>query len=96
MLEPSKVGHILTDNPTLQYYQTIEGECIKYKRQSYCWVNIPENGIIQLNQQILGFLNQKIGMGLLSIRSSDIAFTMGAKEPVLEKAENCDEEIAVY
>lgn len=96
MLEPSKVGHILTDNPTLQYYQTTEGECIKYKGRSYCWVNIPENGIIQLNQQILDFLNLKIGMGLLSIRSSDTAFTMGAKEPLLEKAENCDEEIAVY
>ena len=75
LLEPSKLGHILTDNPALQSYQTAEGEFIKYKGRSYCWVNISENGIIQLNQQILDFLNLKIGMELLSIRSSDIAFT---------------------
>ena len=35
-------------------------------------------------------------MELLSIRSSNIAFTMGAKGPLLEKAENYDGEIAVY
>ncbi len=26
LLEPSKLGHILTDNPALQNYQTTEGE----------------------------------------------------------------------
>ena len=75
LLESSKLGHILTANPALQNYQTAEGEFIKYKGRSYCWVNISENGVIQLNQQILDFLNLKIGMELLSIRSSDIAFT---------------------
>lgn len=54
LLEPSKLGHILTDNPALQNYQTVEGEFVKYKGRSYCWINISENGIIQLNQQILG------------------------------------------
>lgn len=42
------------------------------------------------------FLNLNIGMELLSIRSSDIAFTMGAKGPLLEKAENYDGEITLY
>ena len=88
LLEPSKLGHILTDNPALLNYQTAEGEFIKYKGRSYCWINISENGIIQLNQQILDFLNLKIGMELLSIRSSDIAFTMGATGPLLERADN--------
>lgn len=96
LLEPSKLGHILTDNPALQNYQTTEGKFVKYKGRSYCWVNISENGVIQLNQQILDFLHLKIGMNLLSIRSSDIAFTMGAKGPLLEKAENYDGEILVY
>ena len=96
LLEPSKLGHILTDNPTLQNYQTAEGEFTKYKGRSYCWVNISESGIIQLNQQILNFLNLKIGMELLSIRSSDIAFTMGAKGPLLEKAKNYEGEIKLY
>lgn len=96
LLEPSKLGHILTDNPTLQNYQTAEGEFIKYKGRSYCWVNIAENGIIQFNQQTLDFLNLKIGMELLSIRSSDIAFTMGAIGPLLERADNYEGEIPLY
>lgn len=36
------------------------------------------------------------GMELLSIRSSDIAFTMGAKGPLLEKARNFQGDIAKY
>ncbi len=96
LLEPSKLGHILTDNPALQNYQTTEGEFIKYKGRSYCWINISENGVIQLNQQILDFLNLEIGMELLSIRSSDIGFTMGATGPLLEKAENYEGEIKLY
>jgi len=37
-----------------------------------------------------------IKMELLSIRSSDIAFTMGAKGPLLEKAYNFHGEIERY
>ena len=96
LLEPSKLGHILTDNPALLNYQTAEGEFIPYKGRSYCWVNISENGVIQLSQQIIDFLNLKIGMELLSIRSSDIAFTMGAAGPLLERAENYAGEIPLY
>lgn len=96
LLEPSKLGNILTDNPALQNYQTAEGEFIKYKGRSYCWITISENGVIQLNQQILDFLNLKIGMKLLSIRSSDIAFTMGATGPLLERADNYEGEIEIY
>lgn len=40
LLAPSKLGHILTGNPALQNYQTAEGEFVKYKGRSYCWVNI--------------------------------------------------------
>ena len=96
LLEPSKLAHILTDNPALQNYQTAEGEFVKYKGRSYCWVNISENGIIQLNQQILDFLKRKFGRELLSIRSSDIAFTMGATGPLLERADNYGGEIPLY
>lgn len=96
LLEPSKLGHILSANPALLNYQTSEGESIKYKGRSYCWVSISRTGIIQLNQNIIDFLNLEIGMELLSIRSSDIAFTMGAKGPLLERAENYDGEIKIY
>ncbi len=79
-----------------EYNATAERSFIKYKGQSYCWVNISKNGIIQLNQQTLDFLNLKIGMELLSIRSSDIAFTMGATGPLLERADNYEGEIPLY
>ena len=96
LLEPSKLGHILTDNPALLNYRTAEGEFVPYKGRSYCWVNISENGVIQLSHEMMNFLNLRIGMELLSIRSSDIAFTMGAKSSLLEKSENFDGEIKVY
>ncbi len=96
LFEPSKLGHILTNNPALQNYHTPEGKFVKYKGRSYCWVNISENGVIQFNQPLLDFLNLKIGMELLSICSSDIAFTMGAKGPLLEKVENYEGEIKLY
>lgn len=96
LLEPSKLGHILTDNPALHNFQTTEGEFIKYKGRSYCWISISENGVVQLSQHILNFLNLKIGMELLSIRSSDIAFTMGATGPLLERAARYKGEIPLY
>ena len=47
-------------------------------------------------KEIMDFLKIKPGMQLLSIRSSDIAFTMGAKGPLLEKSKNYDGEIPVF
>lgn len=96
LLEHSKLGHILTDNPALQNYKTAEGEFIQYKGRSYCWISISDNGMIQLHHGMLNFLDLKIGMELLSIRSSNIAFTMGSKGPLLEKAENYNGEIPIY
>lgn len=78
-------------NPALQNYQTAEGEFVKYKGRSYCWISISGTGVIQLNGKMGDFLNLEIGMVLLSIQSSDIAFTMRAKGPLLEKAKNYDD-----
>lgn len=96
LLEPSKLGHILADNPALQDYRTREGEFVPYKGRSYCWLHISDMGVIQLNPDMMKFLALNTGMELLSIRSSDIAFTMGAKGPLLEKADNYEGEIPIY
>jgi len=96
LLRSSKLGHILTDTPTLCNYQTAEGEFVPYKGRSYCWVSISGDGVIRLNEDMMKFLNLHAGMELLSIRSSDIAFTMGARGPLLEKADNYPGEISVY
>jgi hypothetical protein len=44
----------------------------------------------------MDFLNLKIEMEQLSIQSSDIAFTMGATDPLLERADNYEGEIPLY
>ncbi len=96
LLEPSKLGHILAENPELQNYTLPYGEFVKYKGRSYCWAGISETGRITLTPSMMEFLNIKPGMELLSIRSSDIAFTMGAKGPLLERAENFEGDIPVF
>lgn len=96
LLHPSKLGHILDDTPPLLDYSAGSGEFIKYKGRSYCWVEISQEGQILLTKKMMDFLKVRPGMELLSIRSSDIAFTMGTKGPLLEKAENYDGEIPLF
>ncbi len=96
LLEPSKLGHILTDMPELQSYTLPHGEFVKYKGRFYCWIDISETGQIVLTPSMMEFFHISPNMELLSIRSSDIAFTMGAKGPLLEKAENFEGVIPVF
>ena len=96
LLESSKLGHILSENPKLRDYEITEGSFIPYKGRAYCWCTITSEGSIVLSPEMLSFLQLAPGMELLSIRSSDIAFTMGAKGPLLEKADNYDGEIPLF
>ena len=96
LLESSKLGHILTDNATLRDYEISEGIFIPYKGRSYCWTSVSPNGTLVLSQNMLNFLQLEKNMELLSIRSSDIAFTMGARGPLLEKEKHFRGEIEVY
>ena len=93
---PSKLGFILKENPALSDYMLVEGEFIPYKGRAYCWLSVTANGKIHLTDKMLSFLGLSEGMALLSIRSSDIAFTMGAKGPLLTKAEQYDGIIPEY
>lgn len=86
LLEPSRLGHILRDKPELLHCSSEPGAFLPYKGRSYCWVELPSNGEILLSADMLRFLELAPGMELLSIRSSDIAFTMGARGPLLERA----------
>lgn len=96
LLEPSKLGHILTENPSLLTYSAHEGEFIQYKGRAYCWTSVSPSGEIVLTSEMLTLLQLSPGMVLLSIRSSDIAFTMGAKGPLLEKEKLFNGEIEVF
>ena len=59
-------------------------------------LDIDKNGVIKLPHSTLAVLDLQPGMELLSIRSSDIAFTMGAKGPLLQKAHNFQGSIEKY
>lgn len=96
LLSGSKLKHILEDCPALRDCLLSEGEFIQYKGRKYAWLGIDGNGVIKLPQSTLEVLNLHLGMELLSIRSSDIAFTMGAKGPLLKKAHNFQGNIAKY
>lgn len=96
MLINSKIKGILEDNDELREYKIEAGKFIKYKGRMYCWVPISKQGVLQLNKEVLLKLSLKIGDKLLSIRSSDIAFTLGVKGPLIEKAHNYKGEIPIY
>lgn len=78
LLLPSKLGHILAALPDLLDYTAEEGSFLPYKGRSYCWLSVTADGLIRLTKPMMDFLRITPGMRLLSIRSSDIAFTMGA------------------
>lgn len=96
LLEPSKLGHILYDNPGLRDYTASRGDFIKYKGRSYAWVEISPDGKIVLSDEMMSFLKLDAGMKLLSIRSSDIAFTMGAYGRLMDESMKHENEIPVY
>lgn len=96
LLEPSKLGHILSETPELRDYTSDPGSFIRYKGRSYAWTEISGDGKIVLTDAMMAFLNLEAGMKLLSIRSSDIAFTMGAYGRLVEESLKHEDEIIVY
>lgn len=96
LLQPSKLGHILMETPALLNYDSEPGEFVKYKGRFYCWIDISAEGVVVLSKSVMNFLKTAPGIELLSIRSSDIAFTMGAKGPLLQKAENYAGEMPAF
>lgn len=96
LLYDSKIGNILKDTPKLCEYEMPEGEFVQYKGRKYCWYNISENGVLKCSSEMLSIFEIDVNTKLLSIRSSDIAFTMGAKGPLLEKYFNFEGDIEIY
>lgn len=96
LLAPSKLGHILTEMPELNDYTAQQGAFIKYKGRSYAWLDISGDGQIILTGEMMDFLKLKSGMKLLSIRSSDIAFTMGAYGRLVEESIKHEDEISIF
>ena len=80
-----KLKNILEENPSLADRSLREGELITYKGRKYGWLALKEN-TVYLSDDLMKMLEIKVGDKLLAIRSSDIAFTMGVKGSLIEKA----------
>lgn len=96
LLAPSKLGHILSDTPALREYTAKPGSFIRYKGRFYAWTTISDDGKIVLTDDMMTFLKIEPEMKLLSIRSSGIAFTMGAYGRLVEESMKHEKEILVY
>ncbi|MFC2387551.1 hypothetical protein [Treponema socranskii] len=95
LLSRSKLNHILKENPDLADRTLKEGELISYKGRKYGRLTLKDNGVY-LSPSLMQTLNIKVGDKLLAIRSSDIAFTVGAKGALIQKAHEYTGEIAVF
>lgn len=63
-----------------------KGEVVSYKGRSYCMCRVLDGGVVSLNSELLNLFGVETGSKLLSIRSSNIAFTMAAKGSLVVKA----------
>jgi hypothetical protein len=77
-------------------YRTEKEELIFYNDRFFTWTNIDEKGSIRLNKKTLDYLELKVSERLLVIRSSSLAFTLGAKGPIFERVAASKAEIKVF
>lgn len=96
LLSGSKLRHILEECGGLADGSLPEGDFIRYKGRGYAWLPIDGGGMVRLTPGTMESLQLHPGTELLSIRSSDIAFTMGAKGPLLDRAYQYSGEINRY
>ena len=68
---------------------------ISYKGRKYGRLTLKDNGVY-LSPSLMQTLDIKVGDKLLAIRSSDIAFTLGAKGALIQKAHEYTGEIEVF
>ncbi|EJU22984.1 hypothetical protein HMPREF1143_0658 [Peptoanaerobacter stomatis] len=85
LLSHSKLKNVLEENPSLADRSLREGELITYKGRKYGWLALNKSAVY-LSDDLMKMLEIKVGDKLLAIRSSDIAFTMGVKGSLIEKA----------
>jgi hypothetical protein len=95
-MENSIFNNVFIEYNDLGNYKTKEGDFFQYKSRKYTWITIDNKGKILLNKSILDNLSLKTGDKLLSIRSSNIAFMMGVKGPLINEANNYNGIINTY
>lgn len=85
LLADSPLKHLLTECPAAAKDAACL-EFVRYKGRGYCRAQLDDEGRIPFTPQALAYLGLEPGCRLVAIRSSNIAFTLGAKGPLMEKA----------
>ncbi len=96
MLVNSQLKTIADQLPELVCHAEAPGHFLPYKGRSYAWLPITPDGTIELPEEALTILHLNVGDRLMTIRSSNIAFTMGAKGPLLERGRQFPGEIPTF
>lgn len=95
LLSDSKLNNILVKNKCLAERSLKEGELILYKGRMYGWLSL-EGTNVNLTQSLMDYLGVSTGDKLLAIRSSNIAFTMGFRGSLIDKANNFNGRIEMF
>ena len=84
-------------------FASIDGDAYRRRRrvrsiqgEKLCVAAAVQEGTIRLPEHTLAFLDLQAGDRLMAIRSSNIAFTMGAKGPLIEKGKQYPGQIEVF
>ncbi len=96
LLLRSHMGNVLWDRPTLNEYAGAPGIFETVRGRGWCWLPIGDEGRLTLRLDILRVLGLAPGQRLLAIRASDIAFCMGAKGPLIDRAAAFPGKIPLY
>ncbi|ULQ59054.1 hypothetical protein K7I13_11095 [Brucepastera parasyntrophica] len=96
LLKPSIFRNLFQEFPELDACNTSEGELYPYKGRRFAWLEIGAVGKITLTENLLRGLELQKGGRLLSIRSSNIAFTMGRRGRLINQANDYPEEIEIF
>lgn len=87
LLQNSMLNSILTDHPALADKTLEPGVPIPHKGRQYCWTPLINSSLIFLNETMLDVFELQEGSRLMVIRSSNLAFTMGARGRLWQRAQ---------
>lgn len=84
-LRGSMLGSVLEAHPELAGSALPEGEALRHRGRTYCWVTL-RAGVIELPAETLGGYGAAPGDDILVIRGSGLALGFAVRGPLVEEA----------
>ncbi len=96
LLVGSLLQPVLDEHPKLAQFQLPAGTFVRHKGRQYCWVPVTPSGLLKLDPTMLKVFELQDGDRLIAIRSSNLAFTMGARGRLIERVHQYQGEIEEF